>query len=220
MDLENFYLKHKKSCRDGLLDYAHLIPDNAIVFDIGSNMGMYSEGLLEIKPDVFIHMFEPVKKYYEISSEKFKEKNERVVINNVGLSNKEEIKNIFVDTERNNNNPGWNTYISEQTQSNMDSQQTVMTTLDNYCSKKNIKHIDFIKIDTEGYEAFVLEGFLNTLKKLEKKPYLFIELGWGNRHPNWEFSRKIFVELKSIGYKFRNLDNIRRTTDILFEPPN
>ena len=55
----------------------------------------------------------------------------------------------------------------------MDSQQTVMTTLDNYCLKKNIKHIDFIKIDTEGHDYNILLGMNKTIKKY--KPVFLIE---------------------------------------------
>jgi FkbM family methyltransferase len=37
--------------------------------------------------------------------------------------------------------------------------QTVrMTTLDAYCAEHGIRHIDFLKMDTEGLEPFVLEG--------------------------------------------------------------
>lgn len=195
------------------------IPDNGICIDVGSNLGMYSETLLEFKPTVFIHMFEPIKSYYDYSKNKLQKYNKNIKINNFGLSNNNEVKNIFMDTVDNCKNPGWNTFIYEKTQPGMKLEKTNLFTLNDYCKNNNITKIDFIKIDTEGYEAFVLEGFLETLKKMEKKPYMYIELGWGNKHPNWDYSMKVFEELKNMGYKFPELKNIRRTTDILFEPP-
>ena len=38
-------------------------------------------------------------------------------------------------------------------------------TIDNYCENNNIKEIDLIKIDTQGYEVAVLEGMQNIIKK-------------------------------------------------------
>ena len=37
--------------------------------------------------------------------------------------------------------------------------------LSNYINKKNINKIDFIKIDTEGYEYYVLKGLQNQFRK-------------------------------------------------------
>lgn len=37
---------------------------------------------------------------------------------------------------------------------------------------KNINNIDFIKIDVEGYEAYVIEGSFELIKKF--KPYIYM----------------------------------------------
>jgi FkbM family methyltransferase len=42
-----------------------------------------------------------------------------------------------------------------------------MITLDNYVSQKEIQKIDFLKIDTEGYEYEVLLGMKDTIKKVQ-----------------------------------------------------
>jgi FkbM family methyltransferase len=49
-----------------------------------------------------------------------------------------------------------------------------MTTLDHLCRERQIKSIDLIKMDVEGFEFKVLKGMENTLK--EHKPVLCIEL--------------------------------------------
>jgi uridine kinase len=84
--------------------------------------------------------------------------------------------------------------------------------LDDYY--KDIKNIDFIKIDVEGYEALVIEGAFELIKKF--KPYLYVEVGWGTNHPTWEYNYEIYKKLFEIGYKEVNFENI--TMDILFEP--
>ena len=219
MNLDLFYKKHKKSCKNLIQTYSHLIPNNGIFFDIGSNLGMFSEALLDIYPNIQIHAFEPVKEYYDYSIKKLGLSNHNLKINNFGLSNKTEEKYIFIDCKDNTNNPGWNTYIEEQTQQKMNKTKTKLKTLNDYCLNNNITHIDFIKIDTEGFEAYVLDGFLETLKKLEKKPYMLIEIGWGCKHPHFNFSKEVFGELYKLGYVSKNINNLRRTQDILFTPP-
>ena len=55
-----------------------------------------------------------------------------------------------------------------------------MITLDNFCENYKIDNIDFLKIDTQGYEKFVLEGAQNLLKnrkiKIIKLEMIFSEI--------------------------------------------
>jgi len=53
------------------------------------------------------------------------------------------------------------------------------TTLDKFFFDKDIS-VDFIKIDTEGYEYFILKGAINTIKKY--KPT--IQLEWNKTNMN------------------------------------
>tara|TARA_B100000315_G_scaffold230165_1_gene240323 strand:+ start:1200 stop:2156 length:957 start_codon:yes stop_codon:yes gene_type:complete len=49
------------------------------------------------------------------------------------------------------------------------------TDIDSFCSEKNIQRLDFIKVDVEGHEKYVIEGGSQTFKTL--KPALFLEVG-------------------------------------------
>jgi hypothetical protein len=40
-----------------------------------------------------------------------------------------------------------------------------VTTLDEYVKDHNIRHVDFLKVDVEGYEFFVLKGAENMFKQ-------------------------------------------------------
>ena len=51
---------------------------------------------------------------------------------------------------------------------------------------------------------------------MEKKPYFYVEVGWGTRHPEWEKCKLIYEELFEIGYQ--RVDFKRDTEDILFIP--
>lgn len=211
--LNKFIVHIQESCDNLALKYHQLIPNkNPVIFDIGSNIGAFTKCLLKHKPNAKYHLFEPVKQYFDMSK-KYLIDYDNIIFNNVGLSNKNEMRKIYVDNhesskERNIKikpwcdkcnrrctkhepkiivNHGWNTYIKEKKHDKMSEIKTTLITLDDYCKINEINKIDFVKIDTEGFEAYVLDGFIKTLEKLEKKPYLLVEIGWGQNTLNGNF---------------------------------
>jgi FkbM family methyltransferase len=124
-----------------------IIPTAKVVFDVGANIGDYASEIRKNNPVAIVHCFEPDPRAFLI----LKEKNGLLVYNTalgnksgaqaLHLSDKSE-HSSFVNTEKNSR----------------DSQIVTMSTLDEHCQKNSIHHIDFMKIDVEGYEFFVLEG--------------------------------------------------------------
>ena len=49
------------------------------------------------------------------------------------------------------------------------------TTIDSFSLENGVKKLDFIKVDVEGHEKYVIEGGIQTFKTL--KPALFLEVG-------------------------------------------
>lgn len=145
------FITHIQTCCDKLiLKYKHLIQkENPIIFDVGSNIGVFTKSFIKYKPNGSYHLFEPVSKYFEISK-KYLNNNSNIYFNNMGLSNKNENKIIYVDNydssiKRNiNNKPwcnkckrrcgkcdpeiiinhGWNTYIKEKKHDDMSEIET------------------------------------------------------------------------------------------------
>jgi FkbM family methyltransferase len=62
--------------------------------------------------------------------------------------------------------------------------KTADTPADKFAVKRlddlNLDNVDFMKIDTEGFEAFVVEGGLETIKRC--KPVIYVEQVWGGRY--------------------------------------
>jgi hypothetical protein len=58
--------------------------------------------------------------------------------------------------------------------------------------------------------------FHSTLRSLVKKPYIYIEVGWGTKHPEWNKVNTIYETLFSIGY--HRVEFKDSTEDILFTP--
>jgi len=217
---ENFYNfnieKYRKAFK---LIESYLTPES-IIFDVGSNIGMFSLPICEANKYNHIYLFEPSKELIEYSKYTTKGYDKLTFVNN-GIGSCNEKKLLYKNTS---DNIGWNScYEKDPLQQNgllpihsMDKEEIAIITLDSFCADMNIDKIDFVKIDVEGMEFKVLEGFLSTLKKLDKKPYLYIEVGWGTSHPEWETVNSIYEKLFSIGYNRVKFTD--KTEDILFTP--
>ena len=126
--------------------------------DIGANYGIMSYNLskkfqkvsaFEIVPDVL--------ECFKMNAKKFNLTN--IDIYDCGLGNKEEKVALHFNPKKT-----FSTHVDR------DSEGTVsVKTLDSY----NFTDVDFIKIDTEGFEHFIIEGALETITKY--KPIILYE---------------------------------------------
>lgn len=74
--------------------------------------------------------------------------------------------------------------------------------LDDFVEKFKIKNIDFIKIDVDGNEKFVLESAIKSLEKF--KPIIFFELApYLYKENNYEFD-DLYNIFKNLNYNFYN----------------
>lgn len=144
------------------------LKDNYTFIDIGCNTGLLTQMIVESNPNYkSIHMFEPVKEYYIASLNKLKDYT-NIKVNNIGLSDKNEIKNIKLDAS----NLGYNKISVKG------NEQIHLITFEEYAEVYNIQNVDFIKIDTEGWDIKVMYGMDGWLSKQNKLPFIFFEKGW------------------------------------------
>lgn len=139
----------------------------AIVFDIGHNTGDFTKTVFSVLNEkISVYAFEP-NPYIESEYRN----HENVKICSVALSENESEGTLFVPTkikeEKSSshlsslfNRPIFNeldnTYVQEV--------KVKITNLDSFCSLNNVEHIDYLKIDTEGYELEVFKGAKELLK--------------------------------------------------------
>lgn len=132
-----------------------------VVFDIGANIGEYSELILKNRGTAALddyHLFEPQKSCFEILRNKFKGA-KNMAINNIGLSNESGSATIF----KNEEGSGLTSLYKRNLDFyhyKMDIKETItLDTSENYIARHNLKKIDLVKIDVEGNEINTLKGF-------------------------------------------------------------
>jgi FkbM family methyltransferase len=143
--------------------------------DIGAHKGKYTDLFINNYKIRNIYMFEPQSIMFNYIKKKYRN-NKIIKVYNYGISNKNE-KKIFLINKHDLTsslkklNPQ-NEYLNLKSKlfstnlKGMIEKKSVIRTINlkNFFLKKKIKHIDLIKIDTEGHELEVLVGLENKIK--------------------------------------------------------
>ena len=135
---------------------------DSVMFDVGANMGFYGLWMSKfIGKDGSVHCFEP-------STDTYNRLQKNWNLNQISISANYILNNIAIgDTVGNSSiskgRDGENHLVIGDVKES-DSHFVKVITIDNYCEVNNIKYIDYLKIDIEGFELFALKGAENMLK--------------------------------------------------------
>ncbi|MDZ4846564.1 MAG: FkbM family methyltransferase [Chitinophagales bacterium] len=144
------------------------------VFDVGANIGQTSIKFRESFPAAAIYAFEPVKKTFRELTDNTKGLT-RVQCFNVALGEKAE--SVEIDVFEGDASV-FNSLKKEAQNTTGNAKETIsVTTGDLFCKEYRIPEIDLLKIDTEGYEIQVLQGFRNMIATSKIKA-IFCEVGF------------------------------------------
>jgi FkbM family methyltransferase len=147
-----------------------------VVFDVGANVGQSIERYKKIFQKPTIHSFDPNPDLTN-SLSKIYQNDKNVIINNLGVGEKEE--NLEFNIYVRNGNSSYKEIVPNTTWLKIRSKtagvdtkdykskkiNTKVITLDDYAKKNNIENIDILKIDTQGFEDKVLLGAKNLIKE-------------------------------------------------------
>ena len=158
-----------------------------IIFDVGAHKGEFIKMIINNFNTKKIHSFEPSKKNFNILSKNIKKidlKENYIYLNNFALGEIEEMKEFKQMKESSSStlsnintnskyfklknlilNFGFNVKIFDKTTVKIKDGFS-------YLEKEKIEKIDLLKIDTEGYEYFVIKGFG---KNIDKVKVIFFE---------------------------------------------
>lgn len=188
------------STTNGEENYLHrVLPilNDQIVFDVGANVGNWSQSCLSINPLIKLHLFEPSKPTFNKLAQK--SWHSKVVMNNFGLGSKSETLQLHIVDE----NSGINS-IHQRTgidHANVKFKEDIqINTIDDYCEKNAISRIVLLKADVEGHE---LEVFKGAEKMLKNKCINTIQFEYGGCNLDARvYLLDIWNYLSSFGFSF------------------
>lgn len=131
-----------------------------VIFDVGSNIGEWTKLAREFNPDSEIHTFEVVPETYRDFLRNVK-LDSKIIPNGFGLSNECGVMNMKWRKDYS----AVSTHLAELAVENFEWRSGIVYTGDQYVNSRRIDYIDYLKIDTEGAEGKVLEGFKQTLNE-------------------------------------------------------
>ena len=209
------------------------LPQAAIVFDIGANIGTMAMNFARQMPESFIYAFEPTHYAFE--------KLNRNLSLNPDLAKRIQTIQLFV-FDRSGSSGDIRAYSSWKIDGSarhnhplhggmiQDTDGVSAVSLDDFCIENHIPHVDLIKIDTDGYELRVLQGARQTLGKYI--PYVIFEIGLYTLNEQQVGFDQYYNYLRTFDYTLINskngqvvtLDNywrqipLKSTTDIIAIP--
>lgn len=190
-----------------------------LCLDVGANHGEWTALATQANPQAEIHSFEISPATYQ-QLQKNLGAHTNVTLNPCGLANRAASVDIFHDPEAD----GLTTMIAGLRPGHHRKVAAEVMRGDVYCEAKQIKQIDLLKIDVEGAEMLVLEGFGDLLNPEQIRVIQF-EYGYTNiktKHLLWDYHR--FFESRGylVGKLFPRHVRIRpyQTPDENFLGPN
>ncbi|HED08505.1 MAG TPA: FkbM family methyltransferase [Ignavibacteria bacterium] len=182
------------------LNFLKLLPKDAVVLDIGANIGIMTVLLAKRCTNGQIHSFEPIDENYNTLIkiiDFFRLKN--VKSYKLALGERNAKAKMIMPINNSIKLQGLPHVITENDSNEKGNEYEVeLKSLDSF-GNNELKKIHAIKIDVENYEYFVFKGAQNLL--MRDKPIIYTEL-WDN-----EFRIKTIEFLSSLGYEVNVFDN-------------
>jgi FkbM family methyltransferase len=165
-----------------------------VIFDVGANIGSTTLLFAYKNPHAQIFSFEPHPETYKkaqtnIQLNRFKE----IRLINQGVGAVKESKKLY---EIITNNAGMNRIMPGDHPYPF--KWIEIVTIDDFCREHSISYIDFIKIDVEGFEYFVLLGGKNIISKCH--PVIYLELYDHGLRKNGYSASALILFLYEMGY--------------------
>lgn len=183
------------------------------IIDIGANFGAQSLQFAKEFDNSLIYSIEPTNYAYDKFMKNLKlnsDLSKNIKSFNLFIGSQDQKKPEFIYSS-------WNLSSKEikhpkHLGEKKDTKNVKIKTFKEFLIENSISNVDFVKLDVDGYEYYVLESGFEFLK--EKKPPIFMELA-PYLYEEYGYSKELFLKLiKSLDYEFYDLKNLNKIIDI------
>ena len=143
-----------------------------LIFDVGANIGKFSGNLNRFFPDSEFYCFEPIGSTFRKLEESLKSNQFHLIQKALG----EKQEYITIKTNEDNRSDENSLLAKNQPIDSKKEEILEVVTLDSFLQNSPISQIDFLKVDTEGYDLFVLKGARENLESGKIK-FIYVECG-------------------------------------------
>lgn len=175
--------------REITLDIKRVIAHPKVMFDVGANIGQTVDLWRREFDRAEIHSFEPVERLYKELQRNYATS---AICNHLGVGDSNEEITIHYGKHDVSHS-----FVHDDV--GKGGEKTQVVTLDSYCQDKNIKHIDVLKLDVEGFETKVIDGAYGLLKN-NRVDILQVELGF-DPDGYYTFYSEFAAKLSTLGYR-------------------
>ena len=186
----------------------HVKPGDTVI-DIGGNIGIYALTLATRVKGGKVITFEPdPKNFARLSEHLTLNPGLNIVARNMGIGAEEATHRLYhvVDS-----NSGMNRIITGvDVADQFPYSEVKVSPLGKALEGIPVDRVDVVKIDVEGFEAAVLRGSEDLIRRF--KPVLFIELNDDNLRENGDAARSLITHVEQLGYRVLNGSSEREIT--------
>ena len=198
-----------------------LTTDSPLVLDVGANIGQTIDEVRGFFRAPVIHAFEPGETAFRSLKGKYGSAR-NIRLNKLALGSKSGRQMFFENTltEMSSFLPfgpeGWGHAANHR--------DVEISTVDEYCEKGSIPHVDLLKSDTQGFDLEVLKGARQMLQA-RKIRLLYLEIIFAKLYMNMPRVDEIYRFIADQGfelvsfYQFHYLNDRAAWTDALFVHP-
>lgn len=190
----------------------------ARIVDVGANIGAFTEAVLRERPDLEAWLFEPVERHHARARRRF-EGEPRIHVERLALGDVEAEMTIW----KPKHNPGGNLLTEKMMRDREDHmdfrpEPVRCRVFSDWAAEQRLERVDFVKIDTEGFDYRVLRGMLPFLERTPARPVILTELMPRELHHDWEGQCAVLERLFALGYGRVDLSTMRDFEDFLLIP--
>ena len=222
--LEEWMERHRPRVQKDVEAIVRFVPEGGRFVDIGANVGMFTECLLERRPGCEAFLFEPVSEYFERCKARFAH-DPRVQVFPFGVGPEAGRHTIY----KPQHNYGGNSLVEElcfderenaETRSDTvwSTEEIELVNFSEFAAKQGIGDIDFAKTDTEAYDYAVLQSMLPWLRERSRLPAILSEMLSPTFHTRAKEQAEVVQALVELGYQDVELPTHPKVFDVLFVP--